>query len=160
MAIRSQWPQRSNVGIKAKEEFAPGWSFVGNVNTDFDPYSLQFANGPESLVENNNKTIGNQSANGDSSRAGQWDNTQGYVGVSNTTFGTLTVGRQNSFSDDAGTVMTRCGGSLRIFLDRQLGHLSSAASATPRRPATTASVKYLVAYNNFRAGAVWQFGGY
>ncbi len=56
---------------------------VFNANTDFDPYSLQLANGPESLVQNNNKTIGNQSANGDSSRAGQWDNTQGYIGLSN-----------------------------------------------------------------------------
>src|SRR5271168_1007302 len=35
--------QRSNVGVRIKEEFAPGWSFVGNVNTDFDPYSLRLA---------------------------------------------------------------------------------------------------------------------
>src|ERR1700677_3574869 len=82
--------QRSRLGLEAKEEFAPGWSFVGRVTGDFDPYSLQLPNGPKSLVENNNLTIGNQSANGDSSRAGQFDNSQGYVGVSNTTYGTLT----------------------------------------------------------------------
>ena len=86
------------IGVKIKEEFAPGWSLVGKINTDFDPYSLQLANGPASLVDNNNQTIGNQSANSDSSRAGQWDNTAAYGGVSNNTFGTLTAGRQNSFS--------------------------------------------------------------
>ena len=37
----------------------------------------------------------------DSSRAGQWYNGQGYVGVSSPTYGTLTVFRQNSLTLDA-----------------------------------------------------------
>jgi hypothetical protein len=37
----------------------------------------------------------------DSSRAGQWFNDQGYVGVSSPTYGTLTVFRQNSLTLDA-----------------------------------------------------------
>jgi predicted porin len=151
--------QRSNVGIKAKEEFAPGWTFVGNVNTDFDPYSLHLANGPESLVENNNKTIGNQSANSDSSRAGQWDNTQGYVGVSNSTYGTLTVGRLNSFSIDAVTSYDAMQGSYAFSL---IGNSATYVSGVGDTETTRyeSAVKYFVAYNNFRAGALWQFGGY
>jgi hypothetical protein len=42
---------QSNIGVKGKEEFAPGWSFVFDLNAGFDPYSFQFANGPKSLVE-------------------------------------------------------------------------------------------------------------
>jgi predicted porin len=151
--------QRSNVGIKTKEEFAPGWTFVGNVDTDFDPYSLQLANGPLSLVENNNKPIYEQSANSDSSRAGQWDNTVGYVGVSNTTYGTLTVGRQNSFSADAVYFYDPMQGAYAFSL---IGNSSTYVSGVGDTETTRyeTSAKYFVAYNNLRAGAVWQFGGY
>jgi predicted porin len=41
-----------------------------------------------------------QTANADSSRAGQWDNSLGFLGVSNATYGTLTVGRMVSLSND------------------------------------------------------------
>ena len=151
--------QRSNVGIKAKEESASGWSFVGNVNTDFDPYSLRLANGPESLVQNNNKTIGNQSANSDSSRAGQWDNTVGDVGLSNTTYGTLTVGRQNSFSADLVTSYDAMSGAYAFSL---IGNSATYVSGVGDTETTRYSnvVKYVVAYDNFRVGALWQFGGY
>ena len=56
---------QSNVGIKIKEEFAPGWSIVGDANTGFDPYSFWLANGPRSQVENNWLPIQDQSANGE-----------------------------------------------------------------------------------------------
>ena len=64
---------QSNVGVKIKEQIVPNWFIVGDVNFGFDPYSLQFANGPKSLVDNNNSQTNycSQSANGDSSRAGQ-----------------------------------------------------------------------------------------
>jgi predicted porin len=150
---------RSNAGVKAKEEFAPGWSFLFNVNTDFNPYSLQLANGPESLVQNNNKTIGNQSANGDSSRAGQWDNTQGYVGLSHSVYGTLTAGRQNSFTADAVTKYDPMGGSYAFSLIGNSATYVSGMGFTETTRYNT-SVKYQVNLNNFRAGAVWQFGGY
>ena len=45
---------QSNIGIKGREEFAPGWAFVFDANLGFDPYSLQLPNGPKSLVQNNN----------------------------------------------------------------------------------------------------------
>ena len=74
----------------------PDWSLIFNVETGFDPYSLQLANGPKSLVQNNATTLEYQSANGDSSRAGEPFNTVAYAGISNRTFGALTVGRQDS----------------------------------------------------------------
>src|ERR1700722_499520 len=60
---------QSNIGIKGKEECMPGWSFVFDLNMGFDPYSLQLANGPRWLVENNGLPLTLQNSNADSSRA-------------------------------------------------------------------------------------------
>ena len=150
---------QSNIGIKAREVFAPGWAFVGDVNTGFDPYSLQLSDGPQSLVANNNKTIGNQNTNSDSSRAGQWDNTRGFVGVSSSTFGTLTVGRHTSLSNDAVQNYDPMGGSYAFSLIGTSSTYVSGVGDTETSRYNT-SLKYLVTYNNFRAGAAWQFGGY
>ena len=44
---------QSNVGIKWKEQIVPDWYFIGDVNFGYDPYSLRFADGPRSLIDNN-----------------------------------------------------------------------------------------------------------
>ena len=62
---------QSVVGVKGTEELAQGSWFVFKLETGFDPYSMQLANGPRSLIENNGNILANQSANGNSSRAGQ-----------------------------------------------------------------------------------------
>ena len=41
------------VGLKGAEPIASGWSFVFNLQNGFDPFTLQRANGPKSLIENN-----------------------------------------------------------------------------------------------------------
>ena len=85
---------QSNIGVKIKEDFAPGWSIVGQVETGYDPYSLDLANGVGAQRQNNTLPLRFQSSNQDSSRAGQWDNSQAFGGISSTTFGTLTYGRR------------------------------------------------------------------
>lgn len=85
---------QSHIGIKGIEPIFANWSFIFDLENGFDPYSLQRANGPKSLVQNNLNPLDAQSANGDSSRAGQIFNTVAYGGVSNPVFGTLTAGRQ------------------------------------------------------------------
>ena len=84
------------LGVKGVEPIALGWSLVFRLENGFDPFTLQRANGPKSLVENNTTPLDAQTANGDSSRAGQLFNTEAYAGLSHPTFGTLTAGRQNS----------------------------------------------------------------
>lgn len=151
--------QRSNVGLSANWPIAPGWSFVGNINTDFDPYSLRLANGPASLVENNTKTLAQQSANGDSNRAGQFDNTQGYIGLSSLSYGTLTVGRLNSFSADVVTAFDSMQGAYAFsMIGNSATYVSGVGDTETAR--YESAVKYVWGDPKLHAGAVWQFGGY
>ena len=111
----------SAIGLKMNESLAPlglaGWSLVGVLEAGVNPYTGMFFNGPRSLADTNTTasngvtsvTIGkttyhqyyaSQQTSLDSSRAGQWDNSQGYLGVSSSTWGTLTFGRTNSLTFD------------------------------------------------------------
>jgi predicted porin len=153
---------QSNVGIKIKEQIAPNWYVIGDVNSGFDPYSLHFADGPKSLDDNNNtggtSNLGGQTSNGDSSRA-RWDNTRAYLGISNTTFGTLTAGRQYAFSNDLVNTYDPTGGSYAFSL---IGNSSTWGGGTGETETAryNTSVKYQVTYNGFRAGALAQVGGW
>src|SRR5208337_4660488 len=72
---------QSSVGVKGDEPLAADWSFVFNLETGFDPYSMQLANGPKSLVENNLNPLA-------------------YAGIANKILGALTLGRQDSLMKD------------------------------------------------------------
>ncbi len=85
---------QSYIGVKGNEPIASDWSLVFNLQNGFNPYTLERANGPKSLVQNNTTPLDAQTANGDSSRAGQLLNTIAYAGLSHPTYGTLTAGRQ------------------------------------------------------------------
>ena len=56
---------QSVVGIKGTEEFAQGSWFVFKLESGFDPYSMELADGPRSLLENNGNILANQNANGE-----------------------------------------------------------------------------------------------
>ena len=151
---------QSVVGINMKEAipWAPGWSLVGALETGFNPYSGNLVNGPRSLVQNNGKALVLQSASSDSSRAGQFDNSVGYIGLSNQTFGTLTVGRVTSLTLDGVIAYDPMAGS---YAFSALGYSGSYAGFgdTETNRANT-GVKYRVAYENFHGGGLVQWGGY
>ena len=44
---------QTHVGIKGEEHIVSDWSLVFKFENGFDPYTLQRANGPKSLVQNN-----------------------------------------------------------------------------------------------------------
>jgi predicted porin len=149
---------QSNIGIKGKEDFAPGWSFVFDLNMGFDPYTLQLANGPKSQLENNGLPLALQNSNGDSSRAGQFYNGVGFAGLSSTTFGTLTFGRQNSLTLDGVNTYDPMGGS---YAFSPIGYSGATAGIGDTEDARyTTAFKYRVDVGMFRAAALYQFGGY
>lgn len=149
---------QSNIGVKGREEFAPGWALVFDLRADFNPYSLQLSNGPGSLVQNASVPLPNQSGNGNSSHAGQFYNGLGYVGVSSATYGTLTIFRQNTLRLDGIVAYDPMGGSNAFSVIGFSGATCGAGDTEDCRMST--SLKYRVDIGQFRAAAFWQFGGY
>jgi rubredoxin len=148
---------QSNIGIKGNEPLAPGWAFIFDLQAGFDPYSLQFANGPGAVAQNAGVPLTSQSSNGDSSRAGQFYNSVGYLGVSSP-FGTLTVFQQNSLTLDGVVAYDPMGGSNAFSAIGYQGTTCGVGDTEDCRFSTAA--KYRADIGNFRVAALWQFGGY
>jgi predicted porin len=148
---------QSNIGIKGNEPLAPGWAFIFDLQAGFDPYSLHLANGPHSVAQNAGIPLTSQDSNADSSRAGQFYNSVGYLGVSSP-YGTLTVFRQNSLTLDAVFAYDPMGASYAFSPIGWQGITCGAGDTEDCRFST--SVKYRVDIGQFRAAALWQFGGY
>src|SRR6202044_231984 len=160
---------QSVAGIKMSQSLAPlglpGWSIIGTVETGFNPYYGYLADAQRSQVQNNGKAPTLQGANPDSSRSGQWDNSQAFIGLSNKTYGTLTVGRVNTLSLDAINSYDPMGGS---YAFSPLGFSGSYAGfgdteAARANPAVKyrLEVPYPSFYGaNFRLGGLVQWGGY
>ena len=174
----------SNVlGLKMNEDLAPiglaGWSLVGVLEAGINPYNGLFFNGPtvvwptsirrssNGLVTLNGKSFyfQNQKTNLDSSRAGQWDNSQGYVGIANRTWGTLTFGRTNSLTYDSQSAYDPMGGAPAFSL---LGFSSSfAGDGDTEIVRINTALTYKVAipnvagvFNTVRLAGQYQIGGY
>ncbi len=92
--------ERTGVGVKIEEPLGGGWVGLGMLDTSFSPLSGQLVNGPASLLRNYNVPLAQQTANGDSNRAGQFFNGVAYGGISNSSYGTLTFGRQQTLNYD------------------------------------------------------------
>jgi predicted porin len=149
---------QSFIGVKATEPLAYGWSFIFNWQMGFDPYSLQIANGPLAQAQNDGVPAALQNSNADSSRAGQWYNGALYAGVSSKTFGTLTVGRQNSLTLDGVNAYDPMSGSYAFSVIGFSGTTAGAGDTEDTRYSTSA--KYRVDIGQFRAAGLYQFGGY
>lgn len=147
----------SNIGIKGKEAFAEGWAFIFDLQAGFDPYSLQLSNGPHSVAQNAGVPLTSQETNSDSSRAGQFYNSVGYLGVSSP-YGTLTVFRQNALTLDAVLAYDPMGASYAFSPIGWQGITCGAGNTETCRFST--SVKYRVDIGPYRVAALWQFGGY
>jgi predicted porin len=149
---------QSAIGIRGSQTLGSGFSFVFDWQTGFDPYSLKLANGPGSLDENAGVPLDRQTANGDSSRAGQWYNGLGYVGLSSPTYGTLTVFRQNSLTLDGVIAYDPMVASYAFSWVGFSGITCGVGDTEDCRYST--SLKYRVNVGQFRGAALWQFGGY
>jgi predicted porin len=150
---------QSNIGVKWKEQAAYDTYFIGDVNFGFDPYSLRFADGPRSLVDNNNLPLYQQSVASDSSRTYGPINTRAYAGFSNKTWGTITYGRQYAFSTDNDNAYDPLGGAYAFSLIGWSSTLGAGLGDTELARFNN-SLRYLYADHNIRAGVITQIGGW
>jgi predicted porin len=148
----------SNIGVQIKEPLGAGWSFIGQLEAGFNPYSLQLSNGVHSLFVERGIPLGQQNSAADSNSQGAFYNNLGFAGVSNDTYGTLTFGRQNTLMTDAILAYDPLSNSLAFSA---LGFFGSwgGGGDTQDKKATTA-IKYRVSYANWHFGAFGQVGGY
>lgn len=149
---------QSNVGIKGDEPLNGDLSFIFNLQTGFDPYSVQLANGPKSLVENNTNALAVQNANGNSSRAGQIFNTVAYAGVSHPLFGAFTAGRQDSLILDNLAAYDPMGAAPAFSVIGASNTAGGVGDTEDARYAT--SLQYRVNVGNLRFATLYQVGGY
>jgi predicted porin len=148
----------SFIGIKGAEPVGGNVSVVFALDAGFDPYSFRFSNGPGSVAANAGIPQNLATAYSDSSRAGQWFNGQGYVGLSSPSYGTLTVLRQNSLTLDAVFDTDPFGASYAFSPIGFQGITCGGGNTENCRNST--SLKYRIKVGQFRAAALWQFGGY
>lgn len=93
--------EQSKFGIRADIPTGFGFNVVGTLETGFNPLSAQLTDACDSLAVNSALPQGKQTANADSSRCGQFFNSQAFGGISSHDFGTLTVGRHNALQLNA-----------------------------------------------------------
>ena len=172
----------SVIGLKMKEDILPyGWSLIGVLEAGVSPFSGVFYNNGKGLTDNNLRsangiqtiTIGKtkytfyndwQNSNADSSRMGQWDNSQGYIGVSNKTWGTLTFGRTNNLLNDTLSKYDPIGGGNAFSLIGNSGSFPGIGDTEIARINTALTYKVAIpnvwALNTVRLGGQVQIGGY
>jgi predicted porin len=147
----------SNVGLQIQEQIGAGWSFVGQLETAFDPASLFLASGIGSLHDGIGVPLGSEHGISDSSLNGKFYNSLGYLGFSNDTWGTLTFLRQGSLMRDVTASYDPIPG-YAFSLVAATGPISGGGNTENVR--ATTSVKYRVIYGNYRLGLFGQFGDY
>ena len=160
-SVGARWSWSSNalnastVGVKMEEPIGGDWLLIGAAELNYNPYSLLPDNGPKSLTDNNLNPPTNQTANGDSSRAGQWDNSLGFVGVSSETYGTLTAGRMISLSNEVAVAYdpTR---SNAFSLIGNSGPFPR--YGYPELVRVNTGLQYRLEFGNFRVGGLAQVG--
>ena len=149
---------QSGVGAKGTKPIGGDFSFVFDWRAGFIPTSFQLANGPGSLRSNIGVPLDQQTTNADSSKAGQWYNDVGYVGISSPSYGTLTLFRQNSLTLDGVIAYDPVAASPAFSPLGFSGITCGVGDSEDCRYST--SMKYLVEAGQFRAAGLWQFGGY
>jgi predicted porin len=146
---------QSKIGIAIQEPLWGDFSFVGRVETGINPTSGRIFDGPGSLIKNNGRALTQDVEAGDSSRAGQFDQAQGYFGISSKTFGTLTYGRQQSLILDNLFVYDPQAQSNAFSLIGYSGNTGGGGDTEDARLDNT--IKYTVGYGPAHLGLMHQF---
>jgi predicted porin len=149
--------QQSNIGIKIDTPIGAGWNVVGRLESGFDPLTGEFSNGCVSFLQNAGIAYSAQNSNADSGRCGQALNGPAYGGISNPLYGTLTVGRQQSFELDGIAKYDPLALSYAFSLLGYSG--TNGGSGSTQGARWDNSAKYIYEYQWFHVGAMFSDGG-
>ncbi len=149
---------QSKVGLKVEENIGMGFTAIGKIESDFNPLSGEVADACASIVRNGSIPLQQQNTNGDGSRCGQAFGDQAWAGISHSTYGTLTIGRQYSLENEAVGKYDPMGQSYA------LSNLGYTATTTAGAGATELSrwdnsVKYVFQYGPAHAAVLYSDGG-
>ncbi|MGA8773355.1 MAG: porin [Terriglobales bacterium] len=147
--------QQTGLGIRGKEEFAPGWSVVFNASTGINPQSGLLANASKTDIINNGLPRASYSIAIDGARAGQPFNDEYYGGVSSMLFGTLTFGRQRSLGTDAMLQYDPANGSYAFSYIGYNGTMAGGGDTENSR--WDDAVKYRLKVGPVHFGAMYKF---
>ncbi len=148
---------QSNVGLKFDEPLGLGWSAVGRADTGFDPLTGKLSDGCSSFIQNAGVVYTQQNSNADTGRCGQAFNSQLFGGLSNKQYGTLTIGRQNSFQLDGIAAYDPMALSYAFSLLGYSGTNGGSGSTQAARWDNAA--KYVYEYGPINAGVMYSNGG-
>jgi predicted porin len=149
--------EQSKIGVKIEEDIGLGLTAAGRLETGFDPMTGMLSDGCASLVQNVGVKVYQQTSNGDTSRCGQAFNSMAYAGLSSPSYGTLTVGRQNSLQLDAIATYDPMALSYAFSLLGVNGQDGGSGSTQAGR--WDESVKYVYTYGPVHAAAMYSNGG-
>jgi predicted porin len=147
--------QQTGLGVRAKEEFFPGWSVVLNASTGINPNSGLLANASLTDINNNGLPRASYSEAIDGARAGQPFNDEFYAGISSTQFGTLTFGRQRALGTDAMLQYDPAGGSYAFSYIGYNGTMAGGGDTENSR--WDDALKYRLTYGPVHFGAMYKF---
>ncbi len=150
--------EQSKIGVKIEEGIGEGWVAIGKLETGFDPAFGEISDACASLLRNNGKLYSQMDVNGDGSRCGQAFNGEAYAGISNASYGTLKVGRQNSLVNDGMGVYDPMGGSYAFSLIGYSGTPGAGIGSTETARWDDA-VKYIYQYGPLHAAGMFTSGG-
>lgn len=146
---------QTGLGLKGKEAFLPGWSFVFNASTGINPQSGDLANAAHANTANNGLARKSYSIPIDGARAGQAFNDELYAGISSVSFGTLTFGRQRVLGTDAMLVYDPAGGAYSFSFIGYNGLTAGGGDTEDSR--LDDALKYRIAYGPVHFGALYKF---
>jgi predicted porin len=147
----------STIGVRLAQKIFGNWELIGVAETGFNPYTFRLINGPQSQADNNWYRTAYQRTAFDSARAGQWDNGQGFIGLNNPTYGTLTFGRTTLLSQSALGAYDPVASVAFSQLGFSALYATFGASATSR---INTAITYRLTYQAVRLAFQAQVGGY
>jgi predicted porin len=147
--------QQTALGIRGKEQFAPGWSVVFNASSGINPQSGLLANASKTDIINNGLPRSSYSYAIDGARAGQPFNDEIYGGVSSEKLGTVTFGRQRSLGTDVMLLYDPAGGSYAFSYIGYNGTMAGGGDTENSR--WDSAVKYRVNFGPGHLAAMYKF---